>query len=130
MSKRARLGFAILAVAAAACGGDGQTPSHPGDLLVSYFQAGPEPGAFLLTITGGPVENVTALGGQQLSFSSPFAGTTKVVIAGRLTNGDMLRLRVPDVTQATSYTVRVEQVADNVTFALIDPGQYTFTVHR
>ena len=132
MKRRAVLGFASLLLAAAACGGEsgGQNPTHPGDLLVSYFQGGPEPGALLLTITGGPVENVSALGGQQVSFSSPFAGTTKVVVLGTLTNGDLLRLRVPDVTQSTSYTVRVEQAADNGTFALIDASLYTFTVHR
>jgi hypothetical protein len=132
MKRRAMLGLASLLLAAAACGGEngGQNPTHPGDLLVSYFQGGPEPGALLLTITGGPVENVSALGGQQVSFSSPFAGTTKVVVLGTLTNGDLLRLRVPDVTQSTSYTVRVEQAADKGTFALIDPSVYTFTVHR
>jgi hypothetical protein len=129
MSRRAWLGFAALTLAAA-CGNGGPPPSQAGDLLVTYFQNGPEPGAFLLTITGGAVENVTGLGGQQVSFASPFAGTTKVVIAGTLANGDLLRLRVPDVAQSTSYTVHLEQVADKVTFALIDPLRYTFTVHR
>jgi hypothetical protein len=131
MSRRARLVLAAFALAAtAACAGGDGGPSNPGDLLVSYYQGGPEPGALLLTITGGPVEDVSGLGGQQVSFSSPFEGTTKVVIAGTLSNGDLLRLRVPDVDQATSYTVRVDQVADKVTFALIDPTDYQLTVHR
>lgn len=130
MSKRARLGLTVLTLAIAGCGGENQNPTPSGDLLVTYFQSGPEAGAFLLTITGGPVENVTALGGQQVSFVSPFAGTTKVVVAGALANGDLLRLRVPDVTKFADYTIRVEQVADQTTFALIDPAGYQFTVHR
>jgi hypothetical protein len=132
MKRTLSLTLALGCIAACGGGGDngGQTPTHPGDLLVSYFQGGPEPGALLLTITGGKVENVTALGGQQVSFSSPFAGTTKVVVIGTLTNGDLLRVRVPDVSQSTSYTARVDQAADKVSFALVEPGRYTLTVHR
>ena len=135
---RSRLRAGLYGVAAyalislAACSGEngGQPPLQAGDLLVSYYQGGPEAGALLLTITGGPVQNVTALGGQQVGFASPFAGTTKVVITGALATGDILRLRVPDVSQSTSYAVRLEQVADKMSFALIDPTPYTFTVHR
>ena len=130
MNKCVRLGDVALALVLAGCGGDGQTPTERGDLLVTYFQSGAEAGAFLLTITGGPVEAVTALGGQQVSFASPIPGITKVVVAGTLGNGELLRLRVPDVTKFADYAVRVEQVADKTTFALIDPTGYTFTVHR
>ena len=130
MSRRTRLGLVTLALALSACGGEGQNPTQSGDLFVSYFQSGPQAGAFLLTITGGTVENITGLGGQQVSFTSPFAGTTKVVVAGTITNGDLLRLRVSDVTKVADYTVHIEQVADNTTFALIDPSRYSFTVHR
>jgi hypothetical protein len=131
-----RGGLSLLAMlalgSAGACSGEngGQPPVQAGDLLVSYYQGGPEVGAMLLTVTGGPVQNVTALSGQQVGFASPFAGTTKVVVTGTLSTGDILRLRVPDVSQSTSYTVRVDQVADKVTFVLIDTTPYTFTVHR
>jgi hypothetical protein len=130
MSRRTGLGLVTLALALSACGSEGQNPTQSGDLFVSYFQSGPQAGAFLLTITGGTVDNVTGLGGQQVSFTSPFAGTTKVVVAGAITNGDLLRLRVSDVTKVADYTVHIEQVADNTTFALIDPSGYSFTVHR
>ncbi len=122
---------ALLSLGGLACGGGGgQTGTKAGELLVTYFQGGPEPGALLLTVTGGPVTGVKATGGQQVSFSSPFAGTTKVVVLGTLTNGDLLKLTVPDVTVATSYTVHVDQAADKSTFALLEPGRYTLTVHR
>ena len=87
----------------------------------------------LFTIIGGPVQDVSRPGGLplQVSFASPVAGTTRIVVTGTLlTTGDLLDLRVPDVTLSTSYTVRVEQVADNVTFSLIDTSLHPITIHR
>jgi len=125
------LGPALLAaLALASCGGGGGESSNRGDLFVTYFQGGPEAGAILLTITGGPVEQVTALGGQQVSFAVPFEGTTKVVVSGNLANGEVLRLRVPDVTLSSAYHAKSDQVADKVTFALLEASSYQFTIHR
>jgi hypothetical protein len=115
---------------ATACGDGSQPPSGAGDLLVAYSSGSPDAGAMVLTITGGPVENITAVGNQQVSFATPYPTTTRVVVIGTLTTGDVLRIRVPDVSQATSYTVRADQVADNTTFALLNPAQHTFTVHK
>lgn len=112
------------------CGDGGQPPSEAGELTVSYFQGGPSAGALLLTISGGPVESVTAINNQQVSFASPMAGTTRVIVTGSLGTGSLLRIRVPDISLASSYTVRVDQVADNVTFALIDPVPHHLTIAR
>ncbi|HEV8150881.1 MAG TPA: hypothetical protein VGP61_11905 [Gemmatimonadales bacterium] len=129
MRRRLWSGLALTAVLAAGCGNSEPAPVA-GDLLVSYYQGGPEPGAMLLRVTGGPVSDVTAVGGQQVSFASPFTGTTKVVVLGSFATGDLLRIRVPDVNQATSYSVHLDQVADKTTFALIETAPYTFTVHK
>lgn len=119
----------MLGIAAGGCGDSGQNPSGTGDLFVSYSGTG-EAGAILLTISGGPVESATALQGQQVSSTSPYANTTKVVIIGESGNGDLLRIRVPDVSQATLYSVRADQVADKTSFALIDPARHSFSVHK
>jgi uncharacterized lipoprotein len=51
-------------------------------------------------------------------------------VTGDLTTGALLRVRVPDVSKATSYRVQVDQVADRVTFSLIDPASHTLTIAR
>ena len=112
----------------AACG-DSSNPSGAGDLFVSYSGTG-EAGAILLTISGGPVETATALQGQQVSSTSPYPNSTKVVVIGEIGNGDLLRIRVPDVAAVTQYNVRADQVADKTSFALIDPSKHTFSVHK
>jgi len=130
MTKRARLGAAAFVALLSACGDGGQPPSQAGDLLVSYFQGGPEAGAILLTISGGEVQSVSPINGQQVSFAVIAPGTTRVIVTTPLTTGDILRIRVPDVTQSSQYTATASQVADKVTYALIDPVPHTFTVHR
>lgn len=130
-----RLGSIGLIMLLASCGGGddgGPPPSQAGDLVISYFQGGPEVGAMLLTITGGVVQSVTARSGQTLtvSYATPAPGTTKVIISGAIRTGDILNVRVPDVTLSTGYAVKVDQVADNSTFSLIDPALHTLTIHR
>jgi hypothetical protein len=122
-------GFGLLA----SCGGgEGGGPPAPvaGDLTVTYFQGASEAGALLITITGGPVLSVTVLGGQQLSYASPYANTTKVVVVGTIGVGDLFKFHIPDIATSTGYTARIDQVADKVTFALIDPTPYSLTVHK
>jgi hypothetical protein len=122
--------LAALAILVAACGDPGQNPSGAGDLLVSYHAGAALAGAMVLVISGGPVESVSAVGNQTVSFAKPYPTTTRVVVIGEATTGDLLRLRVPDVGHVTRYTVRAEQVADKTTFALLDPSGHTFSVHR
>ena len=124
--KRGRLVLAIALVAA--CGGGGPQPSRAGELTVALFESGNNAGALLLTISGGTVESVTAPGGQQVSFFTPAAGTTRVVVLGTLQTGDLLKIRVPDTTQAAAYTARLDQVADKVTFSLLDPAPPAFSL--
>jgi hypothetical protein len=126
---RRLLTWATVLGLAAGCGDNGPGPGTGGDLLVSYSGTG-DAGAMVVVISGGPVESVTAAGNQQVSFTSPYTNTTRVVILGDAGNGDLLRIRVPDLTQATAYSVRADQVADKTTFALIDPSRHTFSVHR
>jgi hypothetical protein len=121
----------VLAIGSLLLGcGDSQAPGEGGDLFVSYHAGTPDAGAMVLLISGGKVESVSPVGDQRVSFTSLYPTTTRVVVIGDVTSGDLLRIRVPDVSQVTSYTVRADQVADKATFALIDPARHTFSVHR
>ena len=128
MSRRFPGRLAFVLGLAAACGESGEPPSRAGELSISYFQGGPRAGAMLLTITGGEVQNVTAANGEQVSFASPAPGTTRVVVIGDLGTGTLLRIRVPDVSLASRYVVVTDQVADKVTFSLIDPERHPLTI--
>jgi len=99
--------------------------------MVSYTPvSGPEAGAIILTISGGEVQNVTPIDGQQISFAVIAPGTTRVIVTTPLNTGDLLRIRVPDVSQSSHYTAVSMQVADKLTYALIDPDQHRFFIHR
>ena len=113
----------------AACG-EGAEPSRAGVLTVALVEATNDAGALLLTISGGTVESVRAAGGQQVSYSTPAAGTTRVVVLGALQTGDLLKIQVPDTSQVADYTARIDQVADKVTFVLLDPSGYSLSIHR
>lgn len=134
MIRLRRIGAVGLLVLLAGCGAGDEGPPPPvaGDLLVTYFQGGPQAGAMLFTITGGTVASVTALSGVSLTVTSstPMPGTTRVIVLGTLQTGDILTVRVPDVSLASGYVARVNQVADDLTFSLIDPSQHTLTIHR
>ena len=126
---RIRVPLGLLLVALVGCGGADPGPRGEGDLLVAYSPGNPDAGAMILVINGGPVLNVAAVGGQQVSFTGS-QSTARVIVVGTLVSGDLLRIRVPDVSLQKTYSVRAEQVADRNTFALIDPSRHTFTIHR
>ncbi len=78
------------------------------------------------------MESVAALPGSsvQVSYAVIVPGTTRVLVSGLLVTGDLFKIQVADTTLATSYMARADQVADNLTFSLVDPLGHTFTVHR
>jgi hypothetical protein len=133
--RRTTLAF-LLAAAAAACGGGSGGPAgggvQPGILTASLTVASGTPGALLLTITGGRVTSVSPVnpGAVQVSFASQIPGITRVMVTGALQTGDLLTITVPDITSFSGYAVRVDQAADNLTFALIDPAPYTLVIHK
>lgn len=130
LSALCRWGAGALLLAGACGGDDFAKPSGEGELLVSYDQVGANAGALLLSITGGPVDSVRAVNPstELVEFSSPYPGTTLVVVTGELGIGALLRLRVPDVSQASHYSVEVLEVADKVTFSLIERSSHHLTI--
>lgn len=126
-----RLLLAAVLTLGAACGSKKPDPVGPvaGDLTVSYAGPSQSDGALLLLVTG-TVTAVKAVGGYQVASASAGATATRVVVTGQLATGDILKLTVPDVAAAASYSVRVEAAADRATFALGDLASYSAMVRR
>ena len=115
----------------AACGGE-KPPVGPvaGDLILAYGSPNTADGAVLILVTGGPISSVTPIGGYQVAFAPAGVNATRLVVTGNLVTGDVVRLRVPDVSASGNYSGRVEAAADRNTFALSDPGFYTTGIRR
>jgi hypothetical protein len=117
----------------AGCGKDEVVPPSPaGDLVVTYFQGGSPAGAILLTISGGLVESVAPIAGLpiQISYAVLAPGTTRVLVSGLPATGDLFTIRVADTTLFANYIARPDQVADHLTYSLVDLLGHTFTIHR
>jgi hypothetical protein len=126
--KRVLIGGMVLT--ALGCGSK-KTVVEPvaGNLTVSYTGTGTTDGALLLTVTG-PVTQVTPLGGYRLASASAGTNTMRVVLTGSLASGDVFRLSVPDVSAVSSYTAKIDAVADRSTFALLATSGYTAVVRK
>ncbi|MEO8452341.1 MAG: hypothetical protein ABI647_21295, partial [Gemmatimonadota bacterium] len=83
----------------------------------------------LLVISGGTVQDVTPVGSYKVSFAT-VAGVTRAVVTGNLTSGDLVRVKVPDISLAGTYVARVDAAADRTTFALNEPTLYSATVRQ
>ena len=123
--RRTLIGVMLLGVA---CGGD-DPPTEgptPGDLVARLSTPGTQDGALLLRVTGA-VTGVTAQGGYRISTASS-GTTTRMVLTGNITGGDLFTISVPDTRQLSSYSIEVQQVAERETYALRSPGSYTVSL--
>jgi hypothetical protein len=125
--------FVLLAVAAVgtACGGNKPDPNGPvaGDLTVSYSGPSQSDGALLVSVTGA-VTAVKAAGAYQVASAATGPASTRVVVAGAIVPGDIFKISVPDVGVASTYSIRIEAVADRTTFSLSDTGPYAATARK
>ncbi|MEO5825868.1 MAG: hypothetical protein ABIR59_08275 [Gemmatimonadales bacterium] len=111
-----------------ACAEVPATPPQPGMLAVEVVSTGVSDGGLVFTISGGPVDAVTALSATVTSRTDETG--THVLVSGTLAPGAIVRVAVPDVASAPAYVVTLEQVADGRTFALVDPALVTLRIGR
>ena len=81
-------------------------------------------GAVLLTITGGPVDSVEAVGYAVYTARSG-TGPLKLIVTGDLGGGPIARIHVPDYRHAPFYTAKVVQVAARRSYDQRDPAGYS-----
>ena len=127
---RAALAMAMgLVTVVAACGGDDPDPTPKpvsGEVTVVLTTpfAGQDGGMVLRVI--GVVDTVTALGGHKVS-SIRQGNLTRVVVTGNIEAGDLIRIKVPDLSQLGGYAAFVEQAAARNSYALLDVSGYALT---
>lgn len=123
-----RRALLLVALFGAACSANDTAP-QPGTLTLSLPAAGPNDGAVVILLSGGPVTSVTPLQGFQAATNADGEGT-HVMIVGELTAGAIATIAVPDVSRAAAYVATVQQVSDRTSFALLDPVGYRAAITR
>lgn len=98
-----------------------------GVLNVTLASHGSDDGAVLLTISGGPIDSVEAVG-TELYSARPNASTMRLIVTGSLTSGPIARLHIPDTREASRYVASVEQVASRSAYAQQDPAGYSVSL--
>jgi hypothetical protein len=93
-------------------------------LNVSLSSPNADDGAVLLTISGGPVDSVEALGYAVYTARSG-AETLELIVTGHFGSGPIARIHVPDSRHVSRYSARIGQVAARATYAQRDVVSYS-----
>jgi hypothetical protein len=116
----------------AGCGSDDPTAPpeplpEPGQLRVT-LSSGTAVGAVVLTVSGTGMTSPAAPGGVELYFDLS-GGNLHAVLAGSSLSGNILTFSVPDLKQAASYAVSLQEAAGTSNQPL-DTGGVTLSVVR
>jgi hypothetical protein len=135
--KRANWSLAAIVVSASllagACGGDddgtGPPAPQPGQLTVNVSTSGSPGAAFKLTVTGEGISSPVKVGTSHQLYTFASGDTLKTALIGTVSTGELLKFSVPDVNQASSYRVTLNEVAgsDN---ALLSLGSFSVSVSK
>lgn len=123
------LALCSLAGIVTSCGGsDGGPHAQPGVLLLTLNTPNADDGALLFRVVGGPVDSVA--GGVMVQNGSFTVQPTytRIVVAGNIIDGVVAGVYVPDVHDASSYSVVMEQVAVRNTFTQRSISGYSIAV--
>jgi hypothetical protein len=125
-SARAVFLAALLGVTACGGGSDLSAPlSGPLDLVLQT--SADDDGIVLVEVVGGTVDSVTALG-YRTEASSVGTAPLRIVVSGALEDGKLVRIWVPDRTQASDYSATVVEAAARGTYLLQDVADYRIEV--
>jgi hypothetical protein len=126
-----RLGHAAFTVTLLAglvgCSHDNIGPTA-GTLNVTLTSPNTDDGAVLFTISGGPVDSLTAPG-QQVYTSRLDSNTLRVILIGQLEAGTVAQMYLPDVRLASNYSATVNQAAARTSYAQRNPAAYSVNFH-
>lgn len=116
---------------AGGCNGDKiQDPDpQPGQLTVNVSTSGSAGAAFKLTVTGKDISSPVNVGSSHQLYTFASGNTLAAAVIGTVSAGALLKFSVPDVNQASSYSVTLNEVAgsDN---ALRSLGNFSVSVSQ
>jgi hypothetical protein len=108
---------------AALTGCSNNTGPTAGVLNLSLSSPHTDDGAVLLSITGGPIDSVEAVG--YAVYTARIGLTLRLIVTGDIGPGPVARIHIPDGRQASRYTAAIGQVAARETYAQRDPAPYS-----
>lgn len=120
MTRALRVAMLGLLAAAAGCARDAAQPRAPQPGVLSLTLSAPDDstGGVLLSVTGGSVDSVSPVGTLVYGTATTSANGATVFLAGTLGGGQVIAsVWVPDVHQAGSYQVSVEDAENGGTSA-------------
>lgn len=120
--------LALLGAAAGCGGGGGGSSAEPGFLTLTLNTPNADDGALLFRVVGGQVDSVVGGAMVQAGSYSIQPSLTRVVVAGNIIDGVVAQVAVPDVNDAASYSVIMEQVAVRNTNAQRSVSGYSIAV--
>ena len=102
-------------------------PMGPGLLAVLLDSPNNNDGALLFTLSGGPTDSLRG-GGLRVINSAAGSNERRVIVAGLVSSGKVLRFWVPELGDVDNYTVVLEQAAQRAQFAQQDITNYSLSV--
>lgn len=105
------------------------TDPVPGWLKIRMSSPNADDGGILFLVSGGQIDSVRTAFPDL--FVSDWATTAKrIIVAGDLTSGIVVEIKVPDVASVTSYAAVLEQVASREAFEQQQVSGYSLVVER
>ncbi len=128
-------GAVVLAAITLACNGDsdngGTGPpldvANPGFVNVTLSTPNSNDGAVLLRLSGGVIDSLTASSGS-IFFAATGTNTFRVMVAGTIADGPIVRFWMPDRRNVSQYVATLEQAAARSTYEQQSTGGYSLSI--
>jgi hypothetical protein len=106
-------------------------PSGPvaATLNLDFITPSEDVGAVLFTISGGPIDSVTA-SDYRLYSTRIDASTTRVILVGNVSSGRLARIYLSDERRIPDYSTTINQVAARGTYLQRDPAAHGMALVR